>query len=150
MASHEIRLNGPWEAVFSSPNGEASHRRIRLPVTWDQLLSDFAESCYATGSRCELSRRFHRPPISTPGETISIRISPSYLVGTVMLGGTQLGTLGTSEFTSDVTKSLRPFDEVTIHWELTTREFDRRESVPQVSIVITDAGSRGVRPPAEP
>lgn len=115
MATHQIRLIGPWEFEWESDGGgpgvptEAASGSIKMPCEWRGLFGDVAGTAV-------FSRNFHRPTNLDPHERVVIVFTGIGGVGRVNLNEETLVQFGESPrpVEVDVTDFLKPFNVLEI------------------------------------
>ena len=125
LLSHVIRLRGPWQCAPLArtvllANGQTANEqgslpaggRIELPADWGALLgNDFR-------GRIRFNRRFGLPTGIEPEQRIDLVIECVDAFGHASLNGESLGPLGSNAARFDVTRQLKPRNELEVIVEL--------------------------------
>ena len=125
LLSHVIRLRGPWQCVPLArtvllANGKSADEpgnlpacgRIELPADWGGLLGDDFR-----GRVC-FTRRFGLPTGLEPEQRIDLVIDGVDAFGNVSLNGEPLGNVANEPARFDITRHLKPRNELEVLIEL--------------------------------
>jgi hypothetical protein len=108
VATHSIRLIGPWQVEWIDPPGEPSST-VKMPAEWSSLFGNRAGTVRFT-------RMFHRPTNLDAGERVWIEFTGVGGGGEVRVNGVVVGTieLGANSARFEITVQLQPRNELVV------------------------------------
>ena len=137
MATHRIRLVGPWDFQWQESTGFAgppvTHGTMKMPCRWQDVFGSFDGTATFT-------RKFHCPTNLEPHERVFIVLSGVPGHGSASLNGAPLGLFdapnGETEF--DATQRLAKFNllEMTVRFSPSTMSVQTDGPLAEVALEI--------------